>query len=166
MEPVRSNTLSKTCDNPTTSNCVTSLISDAPCLQLCSPASQTEVDNAQNKALCTLITATDLNAIDLGCLYTSTITTYSCAPGQVFVPDPSTPVGGAPGYCGILGPVGIGTFVPGVGWVVAGTSTVPVLVSIPNPTPKPTTLLGILQLIIDNTPCCDPCNPTSLNPGT
>lgn len=179
MEPVNSNSLSKSCPEPIGSDCVI-VSADMSPLGLCGGTnSLTSVLIAETNELNSLIQQLqltddqlstlqasnntvqpplDFSSLDLGCLYSSTITSYSCPCGaplsQAYVPG----VSGNPGYCGILGPTGTGVFVAGVGWIVAASSCVPVLTTIPNPIAKPNTLVGILQLMINRIPCCDPCS--------
>lgn len=182
MDPVSANWKSNRCGEVMSSSCVSATdISVPSCIQgLCGDFTLTDYENAQGALLCNLITqlnqlttieqtlinsippVVDFSQLNLGCLYQPVLNTWTCpCTNNVFVPDKTTSVGGAPGYCGILGPSGTGTYVPGVGWVAAATSCVPILSSIPNTTPPPNTLLGVLQLIINSIQplcTCDPCS--------
>ena len=145
MIPVNSNVQSKTCPEQISSNCIVSAVPAAACLNICAGASITDVEYAQNNALCGLLNELDLTGIDLGCLYQANNLQYTCPVGQEFVLDPAVNIGGTGGYCQTVA-------VPH-----AATTAVPVLTSVPNPTPAPTTLKGILELMISKIPCCDPC---------
>lgn len=135
-----------------------------PCLNICAGDSLKDVVTKSGNLLCQLVTdlntlenpptppVTDFSSLDLKCLWQPTITTYVCPcpglmgqPQQYFYPDGSAPNG--VGYCG-SDPAGPSPVL---------TTCVPVPSTVPNPTPRPTTLLGILQLILNNVPCCDPC---------
>ncbi len=167
MDPVSSNTQSSNCSDPISSNCVISQMNSLPCINLCTPATQTQVDNAIGGVVCNLITQLnsipapvtipiiDFSQLNLGCLWLPTTTTWTCPAGETFLPDSSAlSVNGTPGFCQSC---------PSVGPCFLTFNT-PTMVTVPNPTPKPTTLLGIMQLIINAIPCCDPCS--KLNPGT
>lgn len=161
MEPVRSNSQSKTCPEQISSNCVKSAVPAAPCLSICAGASQTDVDYAQNNAICGIISALssleplpapiiDLSAVNLGCIYQSTLIEWTCPVGQQFRPDSTAfPANGTPGFCETVS--------------IPHTITLntPVLTTTPNPIPPPTTLPGILNLLISymcTKLACDPCN--------
>jgi hypothetical protein len=85
----------------------------------------------------------DFTQLNLGCLWTPTVTVWICPVGQTFVPDTSASNGA--GYCQICNPS------------CTLTTATPIATTVPNPVAKPNTLLGVLQLIINKTPCCDPC---------
>lgn len=161
MDPVSSNLMSNTCDDVISSNCVISQVNNLPCLNLCSPATVTQVENAIGGLLCNLVgelnslettvpaPVIDFSKLNYGCLYSPTITTYSCPPGQSFVPFTSAP--NSTGYCQLCiskEPVTCGA-----------TTAVPVATVTPNPVPPPNTLLGVIQLLINAIPCCNPCDP-------
>lgn len=157
MTPVNSNVADRSCDEPVSSNCVQSQVPAAPCLQLCANPTQTQVDFAQNQAICSLLSLTDLSGIDLGCLYESTLITWTCPVGQTFLPDATAPNG--VGYCQAC-PTPTTCYI---------TTNTPVQTSTPNPVPPPTTLKGILELMISKIPCCDPCSLNAsggVNPGS
>lgn len=174
--PIAQEPTKQTCPEVLASGCVIWDGDDIPCLGLCKGAKITDAMYKEMVLLCQLLsqingdltaltTAStpppiDFSVLNLGCTWSPTISQWTCPLGQVFAP---TGTGTPPGYCGILGPAGSGIFYPGVGWVIAATSAVPVYSTVPNPTPRPTTLIGILQLIIDDIPCCNPC---AANKGT
>jgi len=165
MIPVNSNIQSKSCDKPISSDCIQSQVPAVPCLSICAGASQTDVDYAQSNAICGIIkdlssptpTPTpilDFSAVDLGCLYQATLVEWVCPIGQEFIADSGAfVVNGTPGYCQTVATPHM------------LTTNVPVMTTTPNPTPKPTTLAGILNLIISKTPCCDPCKGVNIPPG-
>ena len=163
MEPVVSNNVSNTCDNPISSNCVT-VSNPVPGTQgLCYPANLTQViTNLGN-----LISGgsgglgnVTITGLDLGCLYSPTIGT--CPAGWTFVPATST----VAAHCSNGCPPNSMAPIPGPDGTVVCTPCFPTpcpapnVVYIPNPIPPPTTLSGILQLMINAIPCCNPCTPT------
>lgn len=163
LDPVSTNITSKSCPQPIGSDCVT-LSTQLPGLNLCAGASITDVltqlatlisslggQTITYQQLLALLTgALDLSSINLGCLYQPAIQTWTCPPGQSFKVDGSAPNGA--GYCQIC---------PTSSTCVI-TLAVPVLSSIPNPVPPPTTLPGILQLMIDTFCLCYPCTKSQI----
>lgn len=125
-----------------------------PCLNICKTDSVEDVAIKEGNLLCNMVSdlnswenpqVIDFSALDLKCLWSPTITTYICpCKGTELV----QPVNGDPPYCQT-------TALPHT--VIIGCDPVPVSTT-PNPIPKPTTLLGVLQLILDKIPCCDPCS--------
>lgn len=129
-----------------------------PCLNICKTDSLQDVMVKEGNLLCQIVTdlntlenpptppVIDFSKLDLKCLYQSTITTWTCpCVGQTFYPDSSAPNG--VGYCQICPTPS----------TCALTTCTPVATVTPNPVPAPNTLLGILQLILNKVPCCDPC---------
>jgi hypothetical protein len=124
------------------------------CLNICKGDSLEDVVVKEGNLLCQMVT--DLNTLDnpptppvidfsslnLGCLWTPTVTVWSCPSPLTFLPDTSAPNGA--GFCQGCCPPFLS--------IVAPTMSI-----VPNPVPRPTTLLGILQLILNKVPCCDPC---------
>lgn len=132
------------CGETIGSNCVNWQGGTVP--GVCSPANITDVLNSAIACCNANSEALDMSSIDLGCLYSPTITVWSCPVGQTFVTDPSAlAFNGTPGFCQT------NTTPPTI------TLAVPTASTIPNTVPKPTTLAGIIQLIINKVPCCDPC---------
>jgi len=150
MQPIKSNTKTNTCGEPIGSNCVTWQGGTNDCFNLCKTSNITEVVEQLMDVACNTQDTIDVSTLDLGCLYPATITVGTCPSGLLFIPDTSAPNG--VGYCQDCCPEFIS--------IIAPTVT-----TIPNPAPRPTTLLQILQLMIDKIPCCDPCS-KGLNPGT
>jgi len=161
MEPVNSNTKSKTCADVITSDCCQYVGPSLPCITVCKGASITDVIYNEGVLVCSLIDqlnsltppdttpVIDFSVLDGGCVYSPTLTEWVCtAPGQTFLADSSAyAINGTPGFCQIC---------PTPSTCVLTTNT-PVLQTTANPIAKPTTLLGWLQLIINKIPCCDPC---------
>jgi len=153
MTPADSNIDQNMCSNPIGSNCVT-VNAQIPGLNSCGNSSLTQVLMQEGTLVNNLIQqlqdltpvtppVLDFSTLDLGCLFTATTTTWSCpCPGLVFLADVSAPNGA--GYC----------INPTTQQVVP--NCVPVSTTVINT--RPTTLAGILQLIINKIPCCDPCN--------
>jgi len=164
MNPVGGNSLDKSCPDVISSNCVTYNGPDIPCLGLCKGGSITPVMYDTAIKLCGLISQLDLfqsqlttppildfSKLNFGCLWTPTITTWSCpAIGQTFLPDASAfAINGTPGFCQLC---------PTPTTCVL-TTVVPTPTTIANPTPAPVTLFDTLQLIINLVqPLCT-CNP-------
>jgi hypothetical protein len=156
MEPVVSNSATNTCGDPISSNCVLVSQPVPGVTGVCFPANLTTVITALGT---TVVGNQSITGLDLGCLYSTTIGT--CPAGWTFVPANGT----TPAYCTNGCPPGsvpVGTnpdgsltcrFCP-----LSAPCPSPAPIYIPNPTPPPTTLLGILQLMINHIPCCDPCN--------
>ena len=156
MEPVVSNSASNTCDYPISSNCVTVSQPVPGVTGVCFPASLTTVITALGT---TVVGNQSITGLDLGCLYSTTIGT--CPAGWTFVAATAT----VPAHCSNGCPVNavpIGTNPDGSTLCAYCPSFAPcpppVPTYIPNPIPPPTTLLGILQLMINHIPCCDPCS--------
>lgn len=186
MEPVVSNSFSNTCPDPISSNCVTSQVSLAmmPCLNLCGTVSVTQVEQAMGNLINTLVqqlsltqeqvdalpsTAPvvsnppiDFSALDLGCLV-KPVLTCTCPSGYTYIPDPT---GATNGSCS--NGCGAGTF-PAINPQTGEAVCQPCPINTPCPgdhppipvcssiTPvTPTTLLGVLQLIINKTCNCCP----------
>jgi len=173
-KPIAQGPQKKNCPQVISSGCVIWDGDDVPCLGICKGMRMTDAMYKEMVLTCSLLNQLigavsaigtppppiDFSVLNFGCAWTPTITTWVCPSTQVFVPSGT---GTPPGYCGILGPVGTGVFVAGVGWISAATSAVPVMTVVPNPIPKPTTLIEVLQVIIDDIPCCDPCS--NINAG-
>lgn len=148
MTPELSNNLDNNrCPNPTGSDCIT-VSTNIPGLNLCQGASLTQALLAEANLVNSTVSALNLTGLNLGCLYQTTIQIWTCPTGQTFGIDPSAFArNGTPGYCSINNAI---------------TTSVPVLITTPNPVPPPTTLAGILQLMINKIPCCDPCSSPNL----
>lgn len=140
--------MSNTCIDTQGSNCVAYQGPAMPCLQVCAGASMSEVTYQIGNAACTALNAVDLTGINLGCLYEANLISWSCPVGQSFRADSGAYViNGTAGYCEACP-------TPSTCYI---TGNVPVQTSTPNPVPAPTTLKGILELMISKIPCCDPC---------
>lgn len=172
MEPVSSNIKSKTCANPISSDCVTSNVPSIPCIGVCAGASMTDVEFAIGNSLCNLITqlqtlenvpapvtpVIDFSKLNFGCLYSPTITVWTCPVGQTFIPDSTAfAYNGTAGFCQICP-------TPPSPLNCQLTHSTPTAITTANPTPPPTTLLGVLQLIINAIPCCNPCSGVKVGP--
>lgn len=176
MEPVSTNVNSKNCSNPIGSDCVI-VSADMSSIGLCGKNnSLTSVLIAETNELNNLVQqlgslsniptpVVDFSGLDLGCLYSASLSTYTCPAGWTLVtdsfgnktcssgcPNGSVPISdGAGGHtCVACGPAGCGPI------------PIPTITTIPNPTSRPNTLIGILQLMINKIPCCDPCNKSNL----
>lgn len=149
MTPELSNNLDNRCSNPIGSDCVT-VSANIPGLNLCQGASLTQALLAEANLVNSTVSALNLTGLNLGCLYQTTIQTWVCPTGQSFKPDGSAP--NRAGYCQICP----------TPTTCAITLAVPILTTTPNPVPPPTTLAGILQLMINKIPCCDPCSSPNL----
>jgi len=167
MDPVSSNTISNNCGGYTAGSCITYDKGAIPCLSICAGVSVSEVEFQIGMTVCNLIAQLntlippvipiiDFTKLSFGCLYTPTITVWTCPTGQTFLPDPTAfAYNGTPGFCQI------NTTPPAL------STATPVPSTIPNPTPAPTTLLGVLQLLINAMQplcTCDPCNPNKTGP--
>lgn len=156
LDPVTSNTASKDCPQPIGSDCV--ILSGAiPGTSLCKGASLTQGLAQVATLAVNAEAAVDVSGINLGCLYEATIQKWTCPLGQTYQPFGGNPTTGIIGACY----TGNGTTIP-----YSQTLVIPVLTTTPNPVPPPTTLVGILQLMISKIPCCDPCNSSPNISGT
>jgi len=169
MEPTAGNSINKGCTDCISGDCVSwpfwsTAIS---CLNLCKDASIADVVLAEGSQLCNLITqlnalSTTVNGITVspvidfsklqwGCVYPRNSVTYqcNCFGFPVFIADTSAPNG--IGYCSSTSMTIDPTCAP---------------VSIVTPNPQPTTILGVLQIMIDfmKNLCCDPCK-QNINPA-
>jgi len=176
MEPVISNNISNSCPDPISSNCVTSQVplQIMPCINLCGPVSQTQFDTAMGLLVCNLLQQLQLtqaeylalpaaapplnfSGLNLGCLYSPTITKCSCPTGYTYIPDPTgltigtcsngCPAGSYPGFNGACVECSPNTPCP---------PPLPTCTTTTNPIPAPTTLVGILQLIVNKLCNCCP----------
>jgi hypothetical protein len=156
--------LSNSCGETISSNCVSWNGPSLPgCIDVCQGASVTDIVYKEAKLLCDLITQfnsftppvttpiVDFTSLDLGCLWAPTTTVWTCPSPYTFQADSSAPNG--VGYCALCTPP-TPCYIPFP--IVNPISTV-----VPNPVPKPSTLLSVLQLLINRIPCCDPCATTS-----
>lgn len=149
MTPVSSNTQNKSCPDPISSSCVTYDGGALDCIDVCKGSSLTPVIEQIGKIACDSLKGVDISSLNLGCLYSPTITTWSCPGfGLTFLADTSAPNG--VGYCQGCCPPYISSVAP-----ISTTTT--------NPIPPPTTLLEVLQLMINAIPCCDPCSKNRVN---
>lgn len=143
MIPVNSNIKSKNCPDPISSSCVVYDGGALDCINICKGSPLTPVIEQIGKIVCDSLKGVDVSSLDLGCLYSATVTTWSCpGVGLTFLPDTTAPNGA--GYCQGCCPPYIST-------------TIPISITVTNPVPPPTTVLGVLQLMINAIPCCDPC---------
>jgi hypothetical protein len=163
MEPVTSNSASNTCPDPISSNCV-QVNSPVPGTQgLCYPATLTQVITNLGNVFTGGggtggLGGVTITGLDLGCLYSDTIGT--CPAGWTFVPATATVAAHCSNGCPpnsnspVIGPSGTVICTP----CFPTPCPAPNVVWVPNPTPPPTTLAGILQLMINAIPCCNPCS--------
>lgn len=183
MEPVVSNSFSNNCSDPISSNCVISQVSlqMMPCLNLCGQQTVTQVENAIGSLLCAVVqqfTLTeaqyqsllvntnltppiDFSGLNLSCLYQATITTCNCPTGWTYIPDPTgVTIGTCSNGC-IPGSKRVGTNPDGsalceVCFNIPCPPPIPICTTSANPTPPPSSLVGILQLIINKSCNCCP----------
>lgn len=166
MDPVVSNSASNSCPDPINSNCI--LVSTpVPGTQgVCYPATLTQViTNLGNIITGGSGTGTDglggvtIPGLDLGCLYSSTIGT--CPAGWTFVPASGSVAAHCSNGCP---PNSVPTGIAPDGSILCSfcpsfaPCPPPAPTYIANPIPPPTTLAGILQLMINAIPCCNPCS--------
>jgi len=167
LDPVSTNITSKNCAQAIGSDCVT-LSTQLPGVSLCAGSSITDAlmqlstlisslsgqqGITYQQLLAALSGALDLSSINLGCLYQPTIQTWTCPVGQSFRADSTAlTINGTLGFCVVC---------PTPSTCVV-TPIAPVLSSIPNPTPPPTTLPGIIQLMIDTFCQCYPCTKSQI----
>lgn len=169
--PIAQEPRKKSCPETISSGCVIWDGPNIPCLGLCEGMKMTDAMYKEMQLTCSLLTQLtgdlttlttpapiDFSVLNFGCAWSPVISTWTCPLGQVFIPRTGTPPGAPPGYCGVLGPVGTGVYFPGIGWVAGATTAVPIFGTAPNPVPKPSTLIDVLQIIIDAVPCCSPCS--------
>ena len=165
MEPVTSSSVSNTCPDPISSNCVTVSQSVPGVNGVCFPTNLTTVIQALGT---TVVGNQSITGLQLGCLYSATIGT--CPAGWTFVPAS----GSVAAHCSICSsdgccpPNSSDPQPDGNGGVICTPCfptpcPAPPVVYIPNPVPPPTTLIGILQLFANFLqPYCN-CNPCSTN---
>ena len=163
--PTDTNTRKGNCAEVVTSNCVIWDYDDVPCLGICRGMKLTDVmykeailtcqllqqiTSAVSSASATATAATtpiNFSSLSFGCAYSPVVSKWGCPCfNQTFIPDTSAPNGA--GYC---------QFCPTPSTCVI-TTCVPVFSTVANPTPPPTILIDVLQLVINAIPCCDPCN--------
>lgn len=154
MEPVNSNIRSKSCPDPIGANCIT--VQGA-----CGPTSLTDILTTLTRS------SVDVSTLDLSCIYSPIITSYTCPSGWNFIADIS--VANGIGYCSNGCPPGQrpSTRIPSGGgppepiclncFPASCPAPAPVIVTSANPIPRPTTATAIMQLIIDRICKCDPC---------
>lgn len=160
MDPVVTNSASNTCADPINSNCVQITTPVPGTSGLCYPATLTQVITSLGN---TIVGNQSITGLDFGCLYNPTVGV--CPTGWTFVPAN----GSIAAHCSNGCPAG--SVPSGSACVACGPFAPcppPLPTYIPNPVPPPTTLIGILQLMINVIPCCDPCTTSansSPNPG-
>lgn len=130
MEPVASNSLSKTCPEPISSNCVAYNGPAIECLNLCKGATITDVIYQLSTLVCYLMKQVDLTGLDLKCICDSAGSANCCPEGYILIQN----MDGTYACRSTNG---------------KGTITRPIACPDAIPCPDPVTIVSLLQYAID-----------------